>query len=236
MKPIRRTPVHGHRHSPPGQHEHDHEPQYGLPEALPPDERILWQGSPDWKTLAVRRFHARKLVVYFAVLLAARMTALMSDGLPWAAAAAGTVPMLALSGIAVGLVLFIAWMTARTTVYTLTDRRVVMRIGIVLTLSLNLPLRRVERADLALHSGAVGDVTLRLLGSDRIAYLHLWPHARPWRFKRPEPALLSVPDAQAVARLLTDAWSQATGVQARAEAVSPGRPSAGDIGQTLATN
>jgi hypothetical protein len=144
--------------------------------------------------------------------------------------------MLALSALAVGLVSFIAWMTARTTVYTLTDRRIVMRIGIVLTLSLNLPLRRVERADLMLHSGTVGDVAVRLLGPDRIAYLQLWPHARPWRFKRPEPSLLSVPDAQAVARLLTDAWSRATGVPARPEASGSSVEPSGEMGQTLVTN
>ena len=34
---------------------------------------------------------------------------------------------------------------ARTTLYTLTDRRVVMRIGIVLTVAYNLPLVRIER-------------------------------------------------------------------------------------------
>jgi hypothetical protein len=32
---------------------------------------------------------------------------------------------------------------ARTTLYTLTDRRIVMRIGVVLTLTLNLPLRQI---------------------------------------------------------------------------------------------
>ena len=225
--------THGHRHSPPGQHEHEYEPQRGLPEALPPDEHILWQGSPDWKVLSVRRFHVRKLVLYFAVLLVARMVALLSDGMPVVAAIAGTVPMLALSVIAIGLVEFIAWLTARTTVYTLTDKRIVMRIGIVLTLSLNLPLRRLERADLALHTGSIGDISLKLLAPDRIAYLHLWPHARPWRLTRPEPTLLSVPDAQHVAQTLTAAWSRATGETARAQQAASPPQAMGEMGQTL---
>jgi hypothetical protein len=29
----------------------------------------------------------------------------------------------------------------------------------------------------------------------RIAYLHLWPHARPWQLKRPQPLLRALPDA-----------------------------------------
>jgi hypothetical protein len=99
---------------------------------------------------------------------------------------------LLLAAIAVGLVSLIAWFTARTTVYTLTDKRVVMRIGIVLTMSLNLPLRRVEAADLK-TTGRQGDISLRLLKPDHIAYLHLWPHARAWRLARPEPTLLCLP-------------------------------------------
>lgn len=201
-----KLPDHGHRHTAPGQHEHEHEPQYGLPEALPADEKLLWQGSPVWTTLAVRRFHVRKLVVYFGVLLALRLASLWSEGQGLWPALQGTLPMLALATIGVGLVTLIAWFTARTTVYTLTDRRVVMRIGIVLTLSLNLPLRRLEAADLCLHSGATGDVSLRLLQPDHLAYLHLWPHARAWRLARPEPTLLCLDDAAAVSRQLTQAW------------------------------
>ncbi len=202
----------GHRHSPPGQHEHDHEPQYGLPEALPADEHVLWQGAPAWKTLAVRRFHVRKLVIYFAVLLAARLGTLVSDGQALWPAIKGSLPLVVLSAIAIGLITLIAWFTARTTAYTLTNRRVVMRIGIVLTISLNLPLRRLEAADLRVHTGDIGDVSLRLLKPDHIAYLHLWPHARAWRLARPEPTLLCVADAAAVARQLTNAW----------QALSPG--------------
>ncbi len=181
----------GHRHSPPGQHEHDHEPQYGLPEALPADEHVLWQGAPAWKTLAVRRFHVRKLVIYFAVLLAARLGTLVSDGQALWPAIKGSLPLVVLSAIAIGLITLIAWFTARTTAYTLTNRRVVMRIGIVLTISLNLPLRRLEAADLRVHTGDIGDVSLRLLKPDHIAYLHLWPHARAWR-RGPARAHLAV--------------------------------------------
>lgn len=205
----------GHRHSAPGQHEHDSEPQFGLPEALPADERLIWQGSPDWRTLAVRRFHIRKLAGYFAIMLAARMATLLSDGASMEAALRGTLPMLALSVVAVGLVTLIAWLTSRTTVYTLTDKRVVMRIGIVLTISLNLPLARLEAADLKSHDGSTGDIALRLHAPARIAYLHLWPHARPWRLSRPEPTLLCVVAAPAVASALTEAWRLSSGSKAR---------------------
>ena len=34
-------------------HEHEFEPQFGLPERLPDSERLLWQGSPSWRALAI---------------------------------------------------------------------------------------------------------------------------------------------------------------------------------------
>ncbi len=205
---------HGHRHSAPGQHEHDSEPVHGLPEELPPGEQVLWQGSPDWRTLAVQRFHVRKVAIYFVLLLAARAAALISDGMPVGAAVLGTTTLAFVAATAVALLAYVAWFTARTTVYTITNQRVVMRIGIALTLALNLPFKRVQGAALALFAGGKGDIALQLVGQDRIAYFHLWPHARRWRFSKPEPTLLCVADAQATAAVLTQAWRAATGTAA----------------------
>lgn len=241
--------LHGHRHSPPGQHEHEYEPAYGLPEALPADEKVLWQGSPDWKSLAISRFHVRKLVVYFAAMLAVRVWSQMSDGLGLFDAIQGSMLMLALAALAIGLLSGMAWFTARTTVYTMTNKRMVMRIGIVLTMTLNLPFKRVEAADLKLHGGGDGDISLKLLKPDRIAYLHLWPHSRAWRLARPEPTLLCVPKAQAVAERLLQAWQsvQVDATQTRHAAAKPSeRPVAaqpgpsgvgmsGELAQQLAT-
>jgi len=238
MKAVRKNAVygHGHRHTLPGQHEHENEPQYGLPEALPEGEHVLWQGAPDWKLLAVTRFHVRKVAVYFAVLLAARVAALMSDGMPAGAAVLGTLTLSSVAAVGVGLLLFVAWFTARTTVYTLTDKRVVMRIGIALTLSLNLPLKRIESAALAQLGAGKGDIALKLLGKDRVAFAHLWPHARRWRFSQPEPTLLCLPDAQAVAEQLTAAWSalnKGSSVRAAAAETASSQPA---LAPTLATH
>ncbi|MBL8307698.1 MAG: PH domain-containing protein [Rubrivivax sp.] len=231
MTPERKTtrPLEGHRHTPPGQHEHEYEPQYGLPELLPRDEHILWQGTPDWKAVALRRFHVRKLAIYFVVLLAARVAALVSDGMPLLAALSGTAVLSSVAAAALAGLVWMAWYSSRTTVYTLTDKRVVMRIGIALTLSLNLPLKRIESADLGLGAAGIGDIALKLREGDRVAFVHLWPHARRWRFARPEPTLLCLPDAQAVAARLTQAWAAVHGASvlnaaapaAPARAVSP---------------
>jgi hypothetical protein len=236
MKAVRKVRVApgGHRHTPPGTHEHEFEPQRGLPEALPAGEHVLWQGSPEWRELAISRFHVRKLAIYFGVLLAARV----SDGMPLGPAVAGSVALFVLAALALGAMALWAWFVARTTVYTLTDKRVVMRIGIVLTITLNLPFKRVEGAALhAVGGQGVGDIALQMLPGDRVAYVHLWPHARRWHFTRPQPTLLCVADAAAVAQRLTGAWSEATGEAGAATSpvAAPGAQTADRLTPHLAT-
>jgi hypothetical protein len=51
-------------------HEHEWEAAPGLPSDLPPGERVVWQGAPDWKRLAIHAFHVRKVALYFALMLA----------------------------------------------------------------------------------------------------------------------------------------------------------------------
>ena len=196
--------------------EHEHEPMTGLPELLPAGEHVVWHGSPDWRALAVRAFHVRQLVVYFAVMLALRGVVVAADGGSALAVlrAVATLAPLALLGI--GLTVLIAWLSARSTVYTLTDRRVVMRIGIVLTLSFNLPLKRIAAADVAHAPRGTTDIALDLAGNDRIAWLQLWPHARPWHLAKPQPMLRCLPQGAQVARLLAQAWSGVTGLDAQA--------------------
>ena len=193
-------------------HEHEFEPERGLPEPLPHGERVLWQGAPDWRAMAVQSFHVRKLAVYFAVILALRAATVMTQGgalLDGVIAALWLTPAVAL---ALGVAALMAYLSSRTTVYTITDQRVVMRIGIVLSLTFNLPFRRIAGAALRSFGDGLGNITLTLGGSEKIAYVHLWPHARPWRVAKPEPMLCSVPDAARVASVLSQAWSAATGV------------------------
>ena len=204
-------------------HEHEFEPEYGLPESLPADERILWQGSPDFYALARHGFHWVQLVAYFAAMLALHAVFVVSDGGSAVDALRSLLVPAALAGVALASVAALAWMSARTTVYTLTDKRVVMRVGIVLTLTFNLPLRRIESAAFRARDSAFGDIVLTLDAKDHIAWLHLWPHVRAWRLARPEPALRSVPDAARVAALLSNAWVHATG---KAAATAPAAASA----------
>ncbi len=196
----------------PVQHEHEFEPQHGLPERLPAGERLVWQGAPDWRELARRVFHVRKLGLYFGAILLLRASAVIADGGSTADAVRAVVVLAPLFAIGLGLALLLAWLAARTTAYTLTDKRVVMRIGIVLSVTYNLPLRCIAGADLRsldVAPDGKGEIALALTPGTRIAYLQLWPHARPWRVKEPVPMLRCLPDAARVAQLLAQQWSLA---------------------------
>ncbi|MFO1306539.1 MAG: photosynthetic complex putative assembly protein PuhB [Burkholderiales bacterium] len=185
--------------------EYEFEPVRGLPERLPAGERLLWQGSPSWRALAIRAFHVRKIGIYFAVLLAWRLVLAWRDGealRDTLLAAAWLVP---LAAAAIGLLCAVAWLTARSAVYTITDRRVVMRVGVVLEVAFNLPLTSIEGASVQIHRDGTADIPLELDGKDRIAYAHLWPHARPFHVRKPEPMLRCVPDGARVASVLAGA-------------------------------
>ncbi|RZU02869.1 photosynthetic complex putative assembly protein PuhB [Rivibacter subsaxonicus] len=194
------------------EHEHEFEAAPGLPEPLPAGERLLWQGAPDWRRLAVHAFHVRKLALYFALLLALHATGSIADGRSPADTLAAMLVVLPLPLLAIAIALGLAWLSARTTLYTLTDRRVVLRVGIVLSLTFNLPYRCIESAGLRSLAGGHGDIPLVLKAPDRIAWLHLWPHARPWQLARPQPMLRCVAEASQVARLLSQAWAASNGL------------------------
>ncbi len=192
-------------------HEHEFEAAYGLPEPLPKGESILWQGAPDFADLAVRVFHMKKIAVYFVVLMVVRGTYLYSLDAHAMTILAGVMLVAGLALTALAALGILAWLTARTTAYTLTDQRVVMRIGIVLTLTFNLPLKRIDAAGLLLARKGFGDIPLALSGGDRIGWLNLWPHARPWHLAKPEPMLRCIADVQTFAAMLHKAWIQNTG-------------------------
>ncbi|MEO8280722.1 MAG: photosynthetic complex putative assembly protein PuhB [Ideonella sp.] len=191
--------------------EHEFEASPGLPEPLPAGEKMLWQGAPDWRLLAREALHTRWIMGYFGVLIAWRGANVLSDGGSLLDAGVAMLWPLPVAALALGLLLLIAWLMARTTVYTITDKRVVMRVGVVLSITFNLPLSQIEAAGLHTLADGSGDITLALAATDRIAYLHLWPHTRPWRLKRTEPMLRCLPQAAGVAATLAAALAASAG-------------------------
>jgi hypothetical protein len=194
----------------------------GLPGHLPAGEHIIWQGSPDWKRLALTAFHVRAVALYFALILGSAMLA--------GAGATGLLATLGAAAAALALLCGLAWLSARSTVYTLTNRRIVLRIGIALPTCINVPLKIVRNASVRMHPDGSADLPLELSGNGKMGWMMLWPHARPWKLGSPEPMLRAVPDGKTVAALVARTLAAAVPEGRRvplAQAGDKARPMAG---------
>jgi hypothetical protein len=188
------------------------EPVPGLPEPLPPGETVLWQGAPSWRALAFHSFHVREIAVYFGVLLAWYAASTLNSGAGLADEATSIARIAGLASAATGLVGLYAFMVSRTTLYTVTGRRVVIRSGIALPTVVNIPFRSIASAGLKTFADRSGNIVLGLAPTERISYLVLWPNVRPWRLNRVEPTLRGIGDAGAAAQILVRALGAASPV------------------------
>lgn len=180
------------------------EPVPGLPEALPEGEHILWQGKPDSLRLAREAWKLNWVLGYFAFLAFWRV-GVSSASVPFSEALLHGVPFV-IAGAIAGLILYVmAVAQARSTVYTLTNKRAAMRIGAALTMTLNLPYVQIGNANAAIGKNGIGTIAFELIGQTRISYMMTWPHTRPWHFSRTQPAFRSIPDAARVAEIFADA-------------------------------
>jgi len=187
------------------------EPVRGLPEALPEGEHILWQGSPTTMKLAREGFKINWIIGYFAVLAVWRV-GVSSSAMPLSEAALHAVPFVVIcAGVCLAMI-GLAWVQAKATVYTLTNKRVAMRIGAALTMTLNLPYVKIGNASLDVKPSGHGTIALELLDDTRFSYITLWPNVRPWHFAKTQPALRCIADAEKVAAIFAEAAEIRTSV------------------------
>lgn len=180
------------------------EPINGLPELPPRGEVILWQGRPNWFRLTVESLNLWWVVAYFAVLTAWRFITVI-DVFSFERAIIMTLPFVIMTLIVVLLLMLVGFIQARATVYTITNRRVAMRIGAALTVTLNIPYTQIENAAVSVGKVSCGNIALETKGDSKFSYLVLWPHIRSWKISKPEPTLRAIPDVQSVAQILAKA-------------------------------
>jgi hypothetical protein len=180
------------------------EPIRGLPEKLPEGEHILWQGRPSVRMLAREALSTRTIGIYFLIVAGLRV-AISTTDYPFAQALGHAVPVLMFGLLGIGILYGIAFVQARATVYTLTNKRVAMRIGAALTMTLNLPYTWIGNASVALGKSGHGTIAFELIGDTRLSYVMTWPHVRPWYMARTQPALRCIPDVASVARIFAEA-------------------------------
>jgi hypothetical protein len=185
----------------------------------------LWQGSPDWKALAIRAYHVRKVVLYFLVLIVWRIGIGLNSGHDTAGMAASCALLVGLGATAVGVLSLIAYWTSRAAVYSITSRRVLLRHGIAVPLTLNVPFSAVDSAGLKMYADGTGDIALSVAPGQRVGYLITWPHLRPGQISRPCPGFRAVPDAARAAEILSLALAaQAGSDPVRIAAEQPSAP------------
>ena len=186
--------------------EHGQEPSPGIPQALPAGESAVWQGSPGFRRLLVSGLHARKIAIYFVLLLAVHWAlASRAGGAGVPSGGSGTLALALLAAVAVGVVVLYAWLAARRAVYTLTTRRIVIRCGVALPVSVNLPLSVIESVGLREFADGTGDLILTLSPGHRASYILLWPHVAMLRVLRVRPALRAVDEVATLAERLAAA-------------------------------
>ena len=184
--------------------EYGNEPINGLPSELPEGEHVLWQGSPSWESIAKRVFQVYSASLYFMLLIAGHLVYRIMDG---AAVSVLTGTLAWQGGLAltvVGILAVMAKLYAGSTLYTITNRRLVIRSGVALPMIVNLPLTKVESAGLRRLSDGGGDITFLPVEGTKVYWLMLWPHVRPFSFRRVQPLLRGIEDPDVVARLLVN--------------------------------
>jgi hypothetical protein len=168
--------------------EYEIEPIRGLPGNLPKGEHIIWQGTPDWQSFARSVFHLRLVAVWF---LFVASLAFVAGG----TGVLGAAITLIVAALGLGLLGLLAWAGSRATVYTLTNKRVVMRFGAAVPKCVNLPLSKIGAADVRPVGRGFVDIVLRPTERFPLGWLQTWPHVRPWQVASPQPMLRAVPES-----------------------------------------
>lgn len=183
----------------------DYEPIPGLPEDLPEDEVILWQGKPTMYGIARRVFAVRGVTIWFLLLMVWTITAGLADGqsalIVFRNSSILLIPMTA----ALSVLLFLSNAVASTTVYTITNKRLVVRAGVAILKSINIPFKSIAAAALKINKDGSADIPVAIVPDQRIAYLMMWPHVKLSAFKDVQPMIRGIKDGRRVARILSNA-------------------------------
>lgn len=199
-----------------------HGDKLGTPQ---PDERLLWRGRPDVALLARGAFRTYWVAFYFALLVV----------ICFATDRPGTAAIMAGAGVVtIAILYFLAWLSARSTLYILTDVRMIMRIGMAIETRINVPLKQVQSAHLRNSGKGYGDIALELNGDRLLGIVLLWPHVRPWRFNRPQPMLRGIPEVAKVAQMMADARALYGDIEKNLSEIKEAKSEAGHQGQATA--
>ena len=178
--------------------------------ALAPGETVVWTGKPSWRRVGRDAMHLRGVTAYFGLLFVLDAYQAWMKAIPLRQALHDSVPLAVITCVALGILAGLSWLVGRSR-YTVTNRRVILRYGIALPATLSIPMSQIASTAVAVGADGTADIVLQLKAGNRMPYLKLWPHARPWRVKEPQPMLRCVAQGEAVAATLARALQTAEG-------------------------
>lgn len=176
--------------------------------SLEPGERILWQGRPEASSLRRHLLKSRWLVAYAAGLLIWKLVLIVWIRGLSSQEVLDTATLVVQGLVLVGIAAYFAWALARGTTYTLTDLRIIIRHGIALPGTADIPLRALRSVAVRIHDDGTGDVALSVRDGGSIGFAKLWPHARGLELSRPVPMLRGVRDAAVLGSVVTRQLNQ----------------------------
>ncbi|MEL6360518.1 MAG: photosynthetic complex putative assembly protein PuhB [Pseudomonadota bacterium] len=192
------------------------EPIKGLPAMPPKGERVIWQGKPDPRQFVLDVVHPRAIAGYIIAFSIVRLALSMPQSGFGVGLAADFLLQLMITLCAAFIVCgLIAYAMARASIYTITNKRIVLRFGAALRKYTNVPFSKISAVDLRETPSGMGTISFSINDKKALGLLKLWPHVRMRRKNGAEPVFRQIPDARTVAFLLADTMKQenAAGVQ-----------------------
>ena len=170
-------------------------------DAIPDGESILWKGKPSLWGFSWNLFGLKWITFYLSILSVVSIarffasdfhTAFYIDFLPFF-----------LSGIFASIILIgLAAIQAYSTVYIITENRVIIKTGAALSFLISMPFKKIKEVNLQKRGTSIGTISFELLSKKRVPYISCWPSVRPWKFKRTQPAFSCVGSVDEVATIL----------------------------------
>ncbi len=177
----------------------------GLTQPLPAGEQLLWQAKPDRASFTATVFRLRLICVWLGFAAVIVFGLALRAGRPAGQAIAEVTLLIPFALAGWSLLSLIGRASAGATTYTLTDRRLILHIGVAYEMTISVPLSAVTNAALRRTHRGCGDIALSVRDSGGAGYVALWPHVRAGHFMNPQPMLRSVPDVDEVCQTIADA-------------------------------
>ena len=172
--------------------------------AIPPEEKVLWSGRPEWKALAYHSF-GLKYLVFYLIFAALYCLAELDGAIVFGLLLTKFLPY-CFSGILAGLVLTgLAYFQALNTAYVVTEKRIVIRSGVALVFLLNAPFKKISSIDKQILKNSLGNFSFTTNSKRRIPFLSCWPSVKPWSFIEPKPAFKCIANADKIEEIILNA-------------------------------